>query len=173
VSAGDVPIARLLVALLPCAVPTAVAAFAWSSLAGPALAVLLIASAAAVLLRQLAIEWGAFLGVVPLVAAVALTAVTTSPGAAPEALLGLGGLGLLVWLGATEPVAPPIPRLVDGLVVPGLALGVALAVSTLLPVARQSVGVAAILLAVALGLVGWALLQTGDDSAAGAVPPSL
>ncbi|MCI4360472.1 MAG: hypothetical protein L3J91_02105, partial [Thermoplasmata archaeon] len=173
VRTGAVPVPRLLAAILPAALPTTLVAVLWTPFPALALLVLGVALALTLLARKLAADRGAFLSVTPLVGAVAFVAVTAAPGAAPEALLGLGGLGLLVWLGATEPIAPRLPRLMDGLLVPGLALGVALSISTLLPVARQSVGAAAILLVAALGLVGWGLLQTGGDPAAEAVPPSL
>jgi hypothetical protein len=58
--------------------------------------------------------------------------------------------------------------------VPALGLGIALSVSLLLPVARQSVGVAAILLVATLGLLAWAVLSTAPEpGTAEVVPPSL
>lgn len=87
------------------------------------------------------------------------------------ALAGAAGLGLLLGLGEPE-LGPGTGRLA-GLLVPGLTVAIALGVGLLLPVGGQAIGVAAALLALAIGGLGWTAVRMLEGPASEPVPPAL
>ncbi len=79
-------------------------------------------------------------------------------------LAAVGGLGLLLWLGASRPTGMALRPVLAGLWLPTLAVAVALVLPTVLPAGvANGFGVAAALLAVALGLAVW-LLESGRSA---------
>jgi hypothetical protein len=139
-----------------------------------ALVVIVAAAAAAVLLRWRLPTFGPLLGTLPWLGALGYLAAVVPVGPATESLAGLTSLALLVWLGLSDADGAQLVRLVGGVLVPGLGFGIALMVSILLPVARQSIGAAAILLLAALGVLAWAVLEGAPEPLASeTVPPSL
>lgn len=96
---------------------------------------------------------------VPFLAALLAATVLVAASPGTELLAGLAGLGVLLWV-AQDPAWPmPFSRTARGLALPALALGLAFGVALALPVARQSVGIAAALVVVSLGALGWALTR--------------
>jgi hypothetical protein len=165
---------RLLVAVAPTAAALVVLALLGSAALVPSMVAIALGAAAAVLLRRFVPVYGPLLAALPLMAVLGLLAATVDYGAATEAVAGLAGLGILAWIGLSDAATVRRGGLLDGVLVPALGLGIALSVSLLLPVARQSVGVAAILLVATLGLLAWAVLSTAPEpGTAEVVPPSL
>ena len=81
-------------------------------------------------------------------------------------LAGTAGVGLLLWTG-TGPVSgvPWVHRL-EPVVVPALAVGLALAVMLFLPIGSGGqVGLAALVLVVVLGWAAWLYLRSGAEAA--------
>jgi len=167
------PTASSVVAVVPVAGPLVLVAAISGNLAVPLLIVVAIAAAAAVLLRPIDPVRGPAIASLPLVAGLGAAAAAAPAGPATEALAGLAAVGLLAWLALSDRTTARLAPALSGLLLPGLALGVALAVSSLLPAARQSVGVAALLPVGALALLGYSLLRAGPETAAEAFPPSL
>ncbi|MCI4354401.1 MAG: hypothetical protein L3K06_03445 [Thermoplasmata archaeon] len=159
--------------VLPAAAPLLLLAIAWEG--DPFLSLLVVAVAMGVAVAARATEYagaGVIAGVLVL-GAIAYVAGTAFPDTLSEALLGTAALGAVVWVAIATPEGPSLSVAARGLVLPGLALGIALSVSFLLPVAEQSVGIAVILLVGALALLGWSILRVGPVPNAAAVPPSL
>jgi hypothetical protein len=96
-------------------------------------------------------------GLAPVLVALALVTALAAPSLLVGVLAGVAGLGVLLWNADTpfEAYRPSDP--VEGLVIPGLGLGVALLTAATLPAANSAVGVAALAVVVSLGVVLWAL----------------
>jgi hypothetical protein len=169
-----VPWPRMIAAVLPSAVPMALLAAGWTVDPGFAVVAVAAAAAAAIVVRQFVVGFGALLATVPLIAMIAYLSVSVALVIQTEALAGVAALGVLAFIGlaGADPVAAG--RLLVGVMVPGLGLGLALSVSLLIPVARQSIGTAAALLVAALALLAWSILASAPEpTAAEAFPPSL
>lgn len=96
-----------------------------------------------------------------------LEAVAAAPTAASELVAGLGGLALLAWVAPARPGG--IGRILEGLLLPGLAVGIAYATGAFLPpiAGLATVGVAlviGILLAIALVLGQPGLLRARAEA---------
>jgi len=168
-----VPVPRLLAAELPALVPLALLAVLWASDPIAALGLVAGAAAAAIVIRRLVPDGGREFSAIPLLGAVAYLSITVPIGPATDGLVGISALGVLAWFALADAQEVRPGPLLGAMVLPALGLGIALSVSILFPVARQSVGIAAVLLVGALALLAWSLLQGAPEPASEAVPPSL
>lgn len=97
---------------------------------------------------------------VPPLAGVVLGALWSPLGLVPELAAGAAGLAYLVWL-ADDPSRPPggIARARMTLLVPAVALGLAWSSALLLPSSSATLGIAAVLLVLALGALAYLIGQ--------------
>jgi hypothetical protein len=104
-------------------------------------------------------------GLLPVFVVLGFVTALANPSLLVGILAGATGLAVLLWnaesprenLRAGEPL--------EGLVVPGLGLGVALLTALALPAASSAVGVAAVAVVLALGVVVWALRGALEETA--------
>jgi hypothetical protein len=81
-------------------------------------------------------------------------------------LAAVAGVGLLLWAGAEPGSGVSLAGQLEPAVIPGLAVGVALAVMLFLPSGTGGqVGIAALVLAGVLGLVAWLYLRSAMETA--------
>lgn len=91
-----------------------------------------------------------------------LALASTAPFSLTTALLaGLVGVSTLLWVACHGPPARNVQEVVPGLLLPALAVLLAVVASVALPVTEQSAGVAGALLVVALGAVAYLLASAG------------
>ncbi len=127
---------------------------------GPAaLLVALFGAAGVAILERVAGGRGRAAAAMLALVALGVGALAATPGPAPELLAGIAGLAFLAWL-----APPPTPtsggrRRLEGLVLPGLAVGIAFATSAFLPPAPgfETVGIA--LLVGALAAIAFVLAR--------------
>lgn len=106
-------------------------------------------------------------GLLPALVALGVLAVLSVPSFLAGVLAGLGGLALLLWNADTPQDARRGIDPVDGLLLPGVGLAVALLAAIALPAANAAVGLAALAIVVAFALVLWALGRAVGPAAAG------
>jgi hypothetical protein len=97
------------------------------------------------------------LGLLPVLVALGTLAALAVPSLLVGLLGGVAGLGVLLWNAETPHETVRTAEPMEGLLIPGLGLAVALLTAFALPTANAAVGVAAIAVVVALGIVVWAL----------------
>ena len=95
----------------------------------------------------------------PVLATLVLVAGLARVDLVAELLAGVSALGVLVWVAEDPSSAVPLRRVGTGLLIPAIAFAIALATAVAVPVGRGSVGVAAILAALALTAIGWFLAR--------------
>lgn len=132
-----------------------------------ALIVPVAGAAVALFLRSLPNRRAAEYGLAPFFVAVGGLAVLAVPSLIVAILAALTGLAALLWNSRVpgEP-APPVDPL-EGLLVPALGVAVAIGVAVTLPTANEAVGLAALAVVGALGLLLWGLgrtLESGDPT---------
>jgi hypothetical protein len=127
---------------------------------GPIVAV--AAVVAAVVLRTGASRTEAAYAPVPVLAGLALEAVTAPAGLGSELFAGLAGLAFLIWL-ADDPSRPRggAVRDLPTLAIPALALGIAWSSALFLPSRAVPLGVAGALLTLALATVAFLVSRPG------------
>lgn len=109
--------------------------------------------------------------VVPVAVVLAYLLVVAPPNVVTEVLAGLGGVALLLWLGAgPDGAAGRWSRALDLLVVPLAALAIALGTTFILPSLPTSIGLATILLVAVM--IGVAILLVRLSAGARAEAPS-
>ena len=124
---------------------------------GISLVVPIVAAIGALLLRGQSVPWAQEYGLAPFLLAVGALAILARPTLVTGVLAGVTGLSVLLW-NARAPGEPArAGGSVDGLIYPGLGLGVALFAAIALPSANSAVGLAALALVVALALVLWSV----------------
>ncbi len=139
-------------------------ALACGGYAGFALVLAAGAAVANAALRSRATSRVPFLLALPLVVALVADVALAPPGLFASALAGLAGLGVLV-AAAWEPARPP-ERLLKGAVLPALAVAIAWCVAYVLPVGQGQVGVALVLLLLAVAGLAWALPRGSEPGRA-------
>lgn len=109
-----------------------------------ALAVAIAGAAAMGILERVAAGRARPAAVIAAVGALGYGALAASPTPAAEILAGIGGLAFLAWLAPRPTRLAPTSRLLEGLVLPGLAVGIAFATGVFLPPAGglETVGIA-------------------------------
>ncbi|MCI4329510.1 MAG: hypothetical protein L3J80_01405 [Thermoplasmata archaeon] len=110
-------------------------------------------------------------GLLPAIAALGALAALATPSLLVGLLAGVAGLGLLLWNAESARDTVRTAEPVEGLLIPGLGLAIALLTALSLPTASAAVGAAAFAVVVALALVVWALqgALTADPYAAKAL----
>jgi hypothetical protein len=117
----------------------------------------LAGSVAALALRGRPTPASAEGGLLPALVALGVVTALAAPSLLVGVLAGVAGLAVLLWNAETplQRFRPAEP--VEGLLIPGLGLGVALLTTLVLPGANAAVGISALAVVVALGVVVWAL----------------
>jgi hypothetical protein len=167
------PVPVLAVSIVPLALPLALVAAGGEADPVRALLVLLVGVGLALGIRLVGRSWTPWVASLALAGALAYVAATAIPTPVIEALTGAGAIGLVVWIAVSQADGPRLADALRGLLFPTLALGIALSVSFLLPVARQSIGIATVLLVGALGILAWSVLRGVAEPAPSPSPPSL
>ena len=106
-------------------------------------------------------------GLTPVLVALGVLTVLASPTFLVAVLAGLTGLALLLWNAETPKQVGRRGDPVEGLLLPGAGLAVALLAGATLPAANAAVGLAALAVVVAFALVLWALARVLGEPAPG------